>query len=95
MSLRKIVNLHASWCAPCKAFEPTFNSVATGNEFKNITFERFDIEDDEKGVEFVEKFNVRSVPTTLLLDENDNQIMKISGNIQEEEFVRVIRNNLN
>lgn len=93
--LKKIINLHASWCGPCKAFEPTFNSVATDNEFKNIIFERFDIEEDEQGTELVETFNVRSVPTTLLLDENNNQIVKVSGNIQEEEFIKIIRNNRN
>lgn len=91
--LTKIINLHASWCGPCKSFAPTFINASNNDEFKNIQFERYDIE-DEKGTEYVEKYHVQSVPTTLLLDENNEQIIKISGNIPESDFINLIKTNL-
>lgn len=93
MALSKIVNLHATWCAPCKAFESTFNNVANNDSFKNIKFERLNIEEDE-GMLYAEKFHVKTIPTTILLDENDEQIVKISGNVPEVDFINVIQRNL-
>ena len=89
MALKKIINIHASWCGPCAAFEKTFNNVSCKEEFNNIIFERYDLETPE-GDDYAQKFNVKSIPSTILLDENDNQIVKVTGNISEAEFIEII-----
>ena len=93
--VKNIIKLSASWCQPCKVFATTFHNVEKMEEYKDITFKDVDIEEDEEGEVLAAKYQVRSVPTTLLLDENDNLIYKISGNISQKDFIEIINNTLN
>lgn len=89
--IKKIVDAKASWCGPCRVFANTFKKVSEMEKYKDIEFKSIDIEEDE-GELYVEKYNIRSVPTILLLDENDNIIYKLSGNIPLDDFVSMINN---
>lgn len=93
MALKKVVNLHATWCGPCKQFGPVFNTVANDEKYNNIEFNRIDIESDE-GTPLVEKFRIKSIPTTLLLDENDEVISKVMGSMLETDLRDLIESNL-
>lgn len=86
----KIVKLSAEWCQPCKVFAKTFEKVKEMDEYKDIEFKEIDIENDEEGEMFAEKHQVRSVPTTILLDENDEPIYKVMGNIPQNDFITII-----
>ena len=87
----KVVDCSASWCGPCRVFANTFKKVSEMEKYKDIEFKSIDIEEDE-GELYVEKYNIRSVPTILLLDEDDNIIYKLSGNIPLDDFVSMINN---
>ena len=91
--IKKIVDASASWCGPCRVFANTFKKVSEMEKYKDIEFKSIDIEEDE-GELYVEKYNIRSVPTILLLDENDNIIYKLSGNIPLDDFVSMINNTM-
>ena len=86
--VKRIIRVGASWCGPCKVFALTFKKASEMPEFKNIQFESVDIDEDEDMM--VEKFGIRTVPTTVLLDKNDEPIYKIIGNVSLNDFVRVI-----
>jgi thiol-disulfide isomerase/thioredoxin len=88
--LKKIIKTSASWCMPCRAFASTFHRVENMDEYKNIEFKDIDIEDDEEGETLVQKYQIRSVPTTLLLDENNEVIYKVMGNVTEKDFIMFI-----
>lgn len=92
MEIKKIVKLGADWCQPCHVFAKTFEKVAEMEEYKNIEFKQIDIEEDDDAEMLVEKFNIRNVPTTLILGENDELIYKLSGNISLEDFISVLNN---
>jgi len=87
--LKKIIKLSGSFCAPCKFYAPTFDRVSKYDEYKNIEFKTYDVEDDE-GEELSIKYNIRNVPTTLLLDENDELLFKAIGAMQEHELKKII-----
>ena len=89
--IKKIIDAKASWCGPCRVFANTFKKVSEMEKYKDIEFKSVDIEEDE-GELYVEKYNIRSVPTILLLDEDDNIIYKLSGNIPLDDFVSMINN---
>jgi len=85
--LKKIYKMSASWCFPCKAYAPTFEKVSKLSEYKDIEFKELDADDDG---EFFEEYLIRSVPTTLFIDENDKEILKINGNIPEKKLIDTI-----
>ena len=80
----------ASWCGPCRAFASTFKKVSEMEQYKDIEFKSIDIEADEDGELLTEKYNVRSVPTIVLLDENDEIVYKLMGNVSLKDFTEVI-----
>lgn len=57
---RKIIRFTASWCGPCQMLAMNLNSVTT-----DIPIEVIDI---DKNQETAIKFNVRSVPTLIMVD---------------------------
>jgi thiol-disulfide isomerase/thioredoxin len=88
--VKKVIKLGAEWCGPCHAYSPTFKKVSNLEEYKDLTFEEIDIEDSEDGDIFAEKYQIKSVPTTILLDENDEVIYKLMGNIPLKDLTDVI-----
>ena len=90
--IKKVIKLSASWCFPCKMYAKTFEEVSQNVEFKDITFEEIDIEENE---DVVEKYLVRSVPTTVVLDENDRIIHKVSGVLTKNNLEEILRGNFN
>lgn len=94
--LKTIIRVGANWCAPCHLFAETFEKASKIEEYKDIEFKSIDIEEEDETTEnLVEKFKIRNVPTTLFLDENGEQIYKLSGNVPLKDFTEVIDNAIN
>lgn len=90
--IKKVIKLSASWCFPCKMYAKTFEEVSQNEEFKDITFEEIDIEENE---DVAEKYLVRSVPTTIFLDENENVLLKVPGNLSKNMLEETLKSKLN
>ena len=56
-----VVKFTASWCAPCRAFNPIL--LEAEKDHPHITFYEVDVEADP---ELAEDYEVRSLPTTLI-----------------------------
>ena len=79
--IKKVIKFSADWCIPCKVYEKTFHDVSKNKEFEGVLFETFDVEDNE---DLASEYMIRSVPTTVVLDENDKVLLKISGNLSKK-----------
>lgn len=90
----KILKFSAEWCAPCKMMQPIFTKISTMEEFKNIEFKSYDIENDEKGIELVNTFNIKNIPTIVILDNDDIVLKKIIGAINEKELIEIIKDSI-
>jgi thioredoxin 1 len=59
-----IVDFWASWCAPCRAFAPTFETAS--ERHTDVVFGKVNTEDQP---ELAAAFNIRSIPTLMFFRE--------------------------
>lgn len=80
--MKKLLFFTASYCSACKAIKPIVQKEAPekGYELKFMDM------DTEEGVDMVEKFGVRSLPTLIVVDENGNEVKKAVGNTAWKEI---------
>lgn len=89
----KVKKFSAEWCAPCKTMKPRFDNVKQMDEFKDVEFYEYDIEEDE-GIDLVTKYGIRNVPTIIITNENDELITRVVGSVDENTLVQTIRDNI-
>ena len=77
--MKKILYISANWCVPCKAFKPI---VAEVTQELGIPVEYIDI---DANPETAEKYGVRSIPTTILLNGMD-VAFKTSGAMSKSQL---------
>jgi len=68
--MSKIYYFSADWCGPCKALGPTM-------EKSGLPFQKINVDSD---TELSTKFGIRSIPTLVKVDNNGNEISRITGN---------------
>lgn len=78
----KLLKFSASWCVPCKAQAKIFSEQPPIVEVEEI-----DVDSDN---ELISKFNIRSVPTMILVDDEGNALHRWSGITNSEEINRLI-----
>ena len=63
--MNQVIRLSATWCGPCKQYEPVFNAATeSAPSWEAISL---DI-DSEEGREMMIANNIRSVPTTIFME---------------------------
>ena len=60
-----IVDFWAPWCAPCRAFAPTFEQASELHA--DVVFAKVNTEEEQ---EVAAAFNIRSIPTLMVFREN-------------------------
>ena len=73
----------ADWCNPCKKVKPIVEEM---NRENTIKFQMIDVDSE---IELVKKFEIRSVPTFILI-ENGIEIKRTSGAQTREQLQELI-----
>ena len=81
----RVLKFSASWCGPCKTLSQVMESC---KDKWDINVEQVDIDDRS---DLALEYGIRSVPTLILLDENNNQLKRKSGSMKESEFLEFIK----
>ena len=75
-----LVDLWAEWCGPCKMMAPHFAETAKHNP--QVIFAKIDTEANPR---LSAAFNVRSIPTLVLMNKT-HEIARISGALRSNEL---------
>lgn len=81
----KMLKFQAEWCGPCKMM----SMVIKGAEDKiKVPVVEIDIEKEEATAI---RYGIRSVPTMILLDENDNELKRKVGAMNEAQLLEFLQ----
>ncbi|QQS37874.1 MAG: thioredoxin fold domain-containing protein [Ignavibacteriales bacterium] len=88
-----IIDFYADWCIPCKELDAlTFSDQRVIDESKNFhTFKADMTKSLSPEVEALrEKYKILGVPTVLIIDSKGNEIHRITGFVNADEFYNMI-----
>lgn len=85
---KKVYKLSAAWCGPCKQYAPTFEALVTDMESAGWEVFSLDVDDDD-GREIATKYGVRGVPTTIIIQDNKDDVVK-SGTLSEAQLKEML-----
>ena len=86
MAAKKVIKFYATWCGPCKIYGKTWDKVIPTYQ-DQIDFQDVDIDKDTTGL--AAQYKVSSVPTTILVREDESIISK-SGRLSKEQLTELI-----
>lgn len=84
-----VIDFYADWCGPCKVMKPIFEKLMPEYEGK-VKFEKIDVESD---VEKAQKFGVLSIPTFVIVKDEQEVARKV-GAMPEQALRDWIESNL-
>ena len=75
----KYIYFSAPWCGPCRLLGPTMEKVS-----EQVPVEKYNADEN---LEMTQKFNVRSIPSVILVDSNEKELERILGNNNTELYL--------
>jgi len=78
----KYLYFSASWCGPCRTLWPIMNEVS-----QQIPVQKVDVDSE---FELASQYNVRNVPTVVLLD-NGQEVKRFVGVQPKETYLNVVK----
>lgn len=86
--MSKVLKFSASWCAPCRAYKPTFDKVSKMDEFGDIEFQELDVDENE---DLAVRYGIRGVPSTIFINNKGEMVDRLAGLQTEDALVSKIR----
>lgn len=82
------IDLFATWCPPCKMMDrDVFSRKDVGDYMdKNFVSAKYSV-DEGIGRELAQQYNVRSIPTYIILDETGKVIGRMVGGMSNSDFI--------
>jgi thioredoxin 1 len=81
----KVLKFYAEWCAPCKMLTKV---ITDAKDKISIPIEEVDI---DQNIMMAQMFNVRSVPTMVIVDNEEKEIKRQLGYVNEEALLEFLK----
>lgn len=88
----QVIKFSATWCAPCKMLAPTFDELSKMEDFKEVEFRSIDIEEDHE--DLTAKYQIKSVPTIVIVGDDNEVKKKIVGNLPKSSILEIFNEEL-
>ena len=82
----KLLKFQASWCQACKTLTSLLSTM-------QIPFP-VEVIDADENKDLLQKYNVRSIPVLILLDENNNEIDRLTGSTTKDKITALLNKEL-
>lgn len=82
---KTVIKFSATWCEPCKKLKPVFDKVVS--KMNNVKAIEIDVESEPN---ITSSYKLRSVPTILVTDDNDEVLAMKTGFMTEEQLTKFI-----
>jgi thioredoxin 1 len=80
----KVIKFEATWCGPCKMLSKV---ISESQDKIKIPFDTVDI---DRSTELAMEYGVRGVPTMILVDENNTEIRRKIGVVNQSELLEFL-----
>lgn len=80
----KVLKFYATWCGPCKGLTMTLNGMA---DKITMPIEEVDI---DANMDVARQYNVRSVPTMVVVDDTGAEVKRVVGMMNESQIVEFL-----
>ncbi len=81
----KVLKFYADWCGPCKGLSMVIKGAAD-----KITLPIEEVNIDEN-LMMAQMFNIRSVPTMVLVDKDEKEIKRQIGTMNETQLLEFLK----
>jgi len=84
-----LLDFYADWCGPCKAMEPMFEEIKKDYSDK-VNFKKIDVDTNN---DIAMKYNVMSIPTFIIL-KNNEEIDRKTGSMPKETLTSWLKSKM-
>lgn len=81
----KVLKFYADWCGPCKALTEV---IKKAGDKVTISVENINIDEN---IMLAQQFSIRSVPVMILVDDNENELKRQVGLVNEEKLLEFLK----
>ena len=91
---RMVIDFYADWCIPCKELDAlTFSDKRILDKFEQFTVYKVDMtKTNDSNEQLRKRFDVIGMPTVLIIDSKGNEIKRLTGFVNADEFLSYIQN---
>jgi thioredoxin 1 len=81
----KVLKFYADWCGPCKALTQV---IKTAGDKVTLPVEEVNVDEN---IFMATSFNIRSLPTMVIVDAQENEIKRVVGMLNEEKLLDFLK----
>jgi len=86
----KVLKMGAEWCPGCVIMKPRWAEIE--KEVPDLETIYYDADENE---ELLKKYEIKDLPAFIFLDKNEKVLLKMDGEIDKEELLKIIEENKN